>query len=817
MEFKDILYGRIIIPDWMLPFLRIPEFVRLRGVRLSNVDSIQYKDFNGPTRWDHSIAVAALALRCAEKRGLSRKQKIELSLAALLHDIASPPFAHSIEYVVENYNHELEAQKILSAITSKDSEPNIPIFASQVPQFFKSCEKLSIDTGINIDPIQVAKLIVGDSDLGFLINGSLDLDNADNVTRACLFLGIEVDKNVPLQLADWLAQQKHVPIELEMVKNEAVRKWFGYRKKLYLEFYNASDDELGREAFLQHLVRKARLAGLSRQAIIWKTDESLLFAIENLQEETTNNTKSTLKHLVQRYRLLEQTFKISQIEITDEDQLRILQTPQASNWIEQQLSTNSFEPFVLVKSLRHATDEQTASDLFPVSPGVLIVFKLTDSLRYKQLPDWLQEGIPQSTVGKSLRKYFTNEIRKIIPKWVNCKPWIDTSAERKDNVLENLSSFGNWSFHLSRNESIHAYPSTFVHTIPASFISALGLRGELILDPFGGTGQTAVEAIKSGCEVISSDSNRIAALIAKTKLSYLNSVNRKKLRKISLDDIERIECFKKPNFHLIDKWHHKDTFEELCRIRAFIEIQQNVLLKQFLKTSFSSILTSTTARRGEESSYFADNTPLATNVDSPPYHNAIRFFIDRINRNLNVLERFYSFIERNGKNPADELKRAKVFNFDARHLKAKELKIEEKSIAGIITSPPYLCMSDYTLGLRLSYYWLEPECLQKDFEREIAARRQRFRPEEALDNYLKDLDTFASNVTKLLKLGGFLAIVLASPEARAFKKQDIIQAVDDIFSRHSLNSLWSQWRPISWHRKGYQRLKEERLTVYTLE
>src|SRR4051794_4791565 len=43
MQFQDLLYGRICLPEWLEPFLKIPEFVRLRGVRLSNVDSIEFK------------------------------------------------------------------------------------------------------------------------------------------------------------------------------------------------------------------------------------------------------------------------------------------------------------------------------------------------------------------------------------------------------------------------------------------------------------------------------------------------------------------------------------------------------------------------------------------------------------------------------------------------------------------------------------------------------------------------------------------------------------------------------------------------------
>ena len=67
IEFADILYGSVRLPDWLLPFLKLPEFLRLRGVPLSNVDSFQFKDFDGQTRWDHGVAVAAgAAMHCAE-------------------------------------------------------------------------------------------------------------------------------------------------------------------------------------------------------------------------------------------------------------------------------------------------------------------------------------------------------------------------------------------------------------------------------------------------------------------------------------------------------------------------------------------------------------------------------------------------------------------------------------------------------------------------------------------------------------------------------------------------------------------------------
>src|SRR3978361_505772 len=101
MKFSDILYGNIELPEWLIPFLKIPEFVRLRGVRLSNVDSYEFKDFNGPTRWEHCVGVSHLALVFSRIKNLSKLDSIHLTLAALLHDVATPPFAHTVEYIIE--------------------------------------------------------------------------------------------------------------------------------------------------------------------------------------------------------------------------------------------------------------------------------------------------------------------------------------------------------------------------------------------------------------------------------------------------------------------------------------------------------------------------------------------------------------------------------------------------------------------------------------------------------------------------------------------------------------------------------------------
>ena len=264
-RFVDLLYGEIEVPDWLLPFVKLPEFVRLREVRLSNVDSFYFKDFAGPTRWEHGIAVASLASRCSRRRGLSLKESATLIIAALLHDVGTPPFAHTAEAVLADFDHELEGYRLLTAAYDGIRAPDTPIFESQLPQFDKACDRLGRELRVRIDPDEVAGCILGQGDLGFLVNGSLDLDNADNVTRASLFLGHRVTGKVPIGVADWLAVQDAVVVDLRDVDNEFVQEWLRYRERLYSEFFEAQGAELGRMAFLQHLMRRgwrtARLIG----------------------------------------------------------------------------------------------------------------------------------------------------------------------------------------------------------------------------------------------------------------------------------------------------------------------------------------------------------------------------------------------------------------------------------------------------------------------------------------------------------------------------------------------------------------------------
>ncbi len=815
MIFFDLIYGQIEIPDWLLPFIRLPEFTRLRNVRLSNSDSIDFKDFGRASRWEHALGVAYLATICAFKKNLNKKDRMELILAALLHDIATPPFAHTVESVLSGFDHERETQKLLGDGTTDYLSPDTPVYLSALPTFKEECKKLSKAEKVKIEPDNIAKYIVGDGALGFLISGTLDLDNADNVTRGATLMGLDFDRKLGIRLADWLGGMESAPTDLEFCEIEEVREWLRIKKEYYFNFFNASEWEQGRQAFLQHIIRSALRKGLSNRALIWNTDEGLLDSISNI-EQTRDDHKASLSELVGRYKLLEQASLIGEINVYDQDILNVITGPSAIDFIEKKVQEKSNLIFVL--GSKKKSSKNTKILLEGSVLGKVGFYKLGADLAPEHLPEWIIGEIDKEINGKKLQKKFLSTISKYIKIWYTKKPWLQIEDEHIENVQEALNQVGDWSFRLSRNETLHSYPSTFVHAIPATLIDSLGLKGATILDPFGGTGQTAFEAIKAGGVGISGDINFVANLTAQVRLSYLDSKSRKEIRSISAEDIFRTPPKESPNFDKIDKWHHPETLQELCRIGAYIDSFSESKIHNFLLLSFSAILTSSTARKGKQHGWFADNTPLSKDQSKPQYQKAIESFIVKLLNNLSVVEKNYSFFERRGLKAKSELAKASVIKANISESNAGTYGVSPKSVDAIITSPPYLCMTDYTLGQRLSYYWLRPQNFDTDFNLEIGARRRRFNPSRITTEYFARMRSLPKVGQELLVPGGLVATVLGEPVAKAFSEVKAFDKMDEYFKEYGFSQVWSTWRQIHWHRnQGYQRLRKEKITVYRLD
>jgi hypothetical protein len=93
--------------------------------------------------------------------------------------------------------------------------------------------------------------------------------------------------------------------------------------------------------------------------------------------------------------------------------------------------------------------------------------------------------------------------------------------------------------------AIHnVYPAKFIPQVPRFVIKKFNLKGKIILDPFAGSGTTAVESLITGNSNISNDINPFTKFLIEIKTLKLNS-------KDYFDYLDRL------NFHISSMAKHK--------------------------------------------------------------------------------------------------------------------------------------------------------------------------------------------------------------------------------------------------------------------
>ena len=70
---------------------------------------------------------------------------------------------------------------------------------------------------------------------------------------------------------------------------------------------------------------------------------------------------------------------------------------------------------------------------------------------------------------------------------------------------------------------IHKYWARKPHNVVSQYIQRYSRPGDIVLDPFGGSGVTAMEAIKAGRKAISVDLNPMSAFLIENTLSQVDS------------------------------------------------------------------------------------------------------------------------------------------------------------------------------------------------------------------------------------------------------------------------------------------------------
>jgi len=119
--------------------------------------------------------------------------------------------------------------------------------------------------------------------------------------------------------------------------------------------------------------------------------------------------------------------------------------------------------------------------------------------------------------------------------------------------------------------TLHWFPGNFIPQIPAALIQVLSEPEDVVLDPFGGSGTTGVEALRLGRRAVISDRMSACVLIASAKLALTTGALDRRVRGELLNQLtfdhecrsDQIGCRGEGGSPDLNIWFASDTLRQL--------------------------------------------------------------------------------------------------------------------------------------------------------------------------------------------------------------------------------------------------------------
>ncbi|HEB74141.1 MAG TPA: hypothetical protein ENJ03_02850, partial [Candidatus Desulfofervidus auxilii] len=145
---------------------------------------------------------------------------------------------------------------------------------------------------------------------------------------------------------------------------------------------------------------------------------------------------------------------------------------------------------------------------------------------------------------------------------------------------------------------LHKYPAKFFPELPRWLIKKYSNKGDIILDPFCGSGTTNVEALLNYRHSVGIDVDPFSRYLSKVKTTPLDKYNLELSRDKLLQEVlafrpSFVNERDVPKFPYRDRWFNREIILELAYIRKVIEkLDADNDIKDFFKICFSSIIRS---------------------------------------------------------------------------------------------------------------------------------------------------------------------------------------------------------------------------------
>jgi hypothetical protein len=300
----------------------------------------------------------------------------------------------------------------------------------------------------------------------------------------------------------------------------------------------------------------------------------------------------------------------------------------------------------------------------------------------------------------------------------------------------------------------HHWTAKFIPQIPRRIIELYANPGDVILDPFMGSGTTLVEAARLGYNSWGTDINPLAVKIARAKAARISE---KQLDDFIawLDEAKREpERHSAESPHLFDgsdRWFRDDVARAIRAILSHVGRLDDAT-RNFVEVGLSDLLKGMSNARLDQTIPALPKTPRYT--DKKHYHVPV----DNETREIHPFQRLTAQLRRMQAALADlhanGTGRAEPLLHDARDLMSLGRRAQLA-----ITSPPYWSAQNYQGLHRLSFGVLG---LPRPGPAEIGRRAQ---------DYLPDMDAVITQLVQVLD--GHFAIVIGE------SKEGIHEAVRD--------------------------------------
>ncbi len=326
----------------------------------------------------------------------------------------------------------------------------------------------------------------------------------------------------------------------------------------------------------------------------------------------------------------------------------------------------------------------------------------------------------------------------------------------------------------------YTYPAKFIPQLASRLIGEYSQEGDIVVDPFMGSGTTVVEAIVNGRIGIGTDINEIANLLSKVKTTPIeNLVLGEEFEKIKSDlKIRTGEKFveyrenalkKIAQNERIDYWFRPEQKEKLAIILDRILEIADSNVRNFFLVAFAQILKS--------ASIWLQKSVKPTRDFGKKIYDPIELFVTQSRKMIKRHYEFDNILKPEIRKNIDLFRTVQCS--DSRHLPCND---EAANL--VVTSPPYVTSYEYADLHQLPLLWLGfmkdlPEFRQKfigsSYKRrekidlkskiadEIIGQLKNKKRDEVCNYYADMLETF-QEMKRVLKQGGKACIVIGDTE-----------------------------------------------------